>query len=80
MPKSPGRGKFSANLEVTRGEITRNAPAKKGIEVIREKFQADADSEAEDCIRIVDHDANRVVWSGTAAEHKALKKALSQED
>ena len=70
--RTPGKGKLAADLSkvpASEAQPQPEAPAKTGIETIRDKD--------EDFVRVVDHDSNKVLFSGTAAEHRALKKALS---
>ena len=76
--RPPGRGKLAANLErVPASEAKPKAaePKKSGIEVIREDWQADADSKPEKRIRVVNHDTGRVVFTGSEADYRALRRS-----
>jgi hypothetical protein len=79
--KASGRGKLSANLtRIPAAAVTQppTSGAKKGLEIVREKFQAHADLKPTPRVVVWDHDANRVLFSGTPFEYARLKSALAQ--
>lgn len=79
--KIPGKGKMSAEIEVVKAKDAKpipEAPKKTGIETVREKYQHDEESPEMQLVRVIDHDANRVLYSGSAADFKALQKHLGE--
>jgi hypothetical protein len=77
-----GRGNLRAELgRVPKDKVTQPATsgAKKGLEVVRDKFQATAEHEPAARVVVWNHDANRVLFSGTPAEFETLKRAIAQE-
>lgn len=84
MDEQPaGSGKLVAVLDRIPAAEAKPIPpeeVKHGIEVIEVPgWQADADSAPQDMVRVVDHDANQVLFFGTAAEHEALIQARHAE-
>lgn len=49
---------------------------KTGVSVEKVRHQAHAEAEAEDHVRVVDHDQNEVLFSGPRAQYNRLKKAI----
>jgi hypothetical protein len=93
--KFPAQGKLLANLtqvtaadraragitdEMANAMVSSNQPAPTGIQVIRGPWQASADVDVEDQVRVVDHDRNLVLFSGTEAEFTAYKRALARAE
>jgi hypothetical protein len=78
--KVPGRGKMTVKLDkIPAADVTQPAtPAKTGLEVVREKFQAHADQEAAPRVVVWDHDHNQVLFSGSPKEFDTLKRAIAQ--
>jgi hypothetical protein len=85
----PGKAKLMANLSVVTAEDRARAGISdadiqkqqavanpKGVQVVRGPFQADAASDVEEQVRVIDYDQNKVLFSGSASEYNALKKAL----
>ena len=87
----PGRAKLIANLERigpedrARAGITQEMidasmkpEVKKGVEVTTSPWAATGDSDVEEQVRVLDHDDNVVLFSGTRAQFTKLKKALKE--
>lgn len=81
--RTPGRGRLAATLDRVPAAEAKATPAEKkktGTEIVREKWQRNADAKPEDLVRVVDHDAGgQTTWSGTPAQFTALKRALGKE-
>lgn len=88
----PSKGKLLCNLEqVTKEDraragitdemanamVSSNQPKPKGVQVARGPWQAREDSDVETQVRVIDHDSNRVLFSGSEAEFKALKRIMT---
>ena len=82
---SRGKGKLAANLDrVPKGggdAASGRARAQEGVELITDKkWEAGDGSEPADRVRLVDWDANRVLFSGTTQEYRALKRAIDEAE
>lgn len=90
--KLPARAKLLATVErirpedraragITQDMIERSQQdnAKKGIEVVRGPWAATMDADVEDQVRVLDHDNNVVLFSGSKAEYQRLQRALSAD-
>lgn len=79
-----GKARLSADLTSQTGavsgqQVTTTPPAKSGVEIVRDKEHlTHAEAEASEHIRVIDHDNNEVLFSGTPAQFKALKRALAE--
>jgi len=90
--KMPARAKLLATVErirpedraragITQEMIERSQQenTKKGIEVVRGPWAANAGADVEDQVRVLDHDNNVVLFSGSAAEYKRLQRAVGAD-
>lgn len=78
----PAKGTLKASLDrVPASEVTQpdTPKAKKGLEVVKEKFQAHEDLPEEARVVVWDHDANQVLFSGTPVQYRRLTKAISTD-
>lgn len=88
----PGKGKLLANLDsLSREERARagitdemankmassNQPQPKGVQVQESFFQASEDHDVEPQVRVIDHDNNIVLFSGSKEQYARLKRAVS---
>lgn len=78
-----GKARMSATIERIPAAEAIPQPVsepKTGTEVLTEKgYQHEEGADPVTFIRVVNHDTNRVLWSGTQAEYKALKGAIGKE-
>lgn len=90
--KMPARAKLLATVERIRPEdraragITQemiersqNPEQKKGVEVVRGPYAATMDSDVEEQVRVLDHDNNVVLFSGSVADYKRLQRAVGAD-
>lgn len=88
LAKTPGKAKLLASLEkvpaadrarmgITQADVEAAAETKTGVAVETSQWQADEDEDLEEQVRVIDHDSNRVLFSGTKAEYARLKKAVT---
>ena len=81
--RTTGRAKLAASLDRIPAAEAKAAPAAKpktGVETVHVKgWKSSADAAPQDMVRMIDHGSNRVLFFGTAAEHKALRRAFAKE-
>jgi hypothetical protein len=57
--------------------VSSNQPRKTGTEVEESLFQASAERDVEPQVRVIDHDENTVLFSGSKEQYAKLKKAIN---
>lgn len=88
----PAKGKLMANLSKVTAEDRARAgitqemvdeqqrqdnPAKTGVEIVKGPYQEHESSDVITQVRVIDHDRNLVLWSGTEEEFAAYEAALA---
>lgn len=91
--KLPAKAKLLANLSsvsaadraragITDEMVKAQAEAqqtKTGIEIVKGPFQVATDQDVETQVRVIDHDSNRVLFSGNEGDYARLKRAIAVE-
>lgn len=88
----PAKGKLMANLSslsaedraragITDADVKKAADAArpKGVQVVKGPYQESEDDDVVDQVRVVDHDSNQVLFSGTPDQFARLKRAIAQK-
>jgi len=93
--KLPAKAKLLANLdsvskedraragitdEMANALVQAKMDEKKGVEVVKSPFQASEEEDVEMQVRVLDHDNNRVLFSGAEEDFKRLKRAIAVEE
>lgn len=66
-----------ARLGITQEDVDAAAEPKTGVTVETGQWQPHDEVDLEEQVRVIDHDSNRVLFSGTKAEYARLKKAVT---
>jgi hypothetical protein len=89
----PAKGKLLADLsgvsaedraragitdEMANAMASSNQPQPKGVQVHKGPWQESEDHDVVTQVRVIDHDNNIVLWSGTEEQFTALKKAIKK--
>ncbi len=91
--KMPARGKLLANLERIRPEdraragitqemidASQNPEVRKGVEIVRGPWAARAEDDVTEQVRVLDHDENVVLFSGSSEQYRKLTRAVLAEE
>jgi hypothetical protein len=91
----PAKGKLLANVgsmtaderaragitdEMANAQVSSNQPKLKGVKVHKDAFQASSDHDVETQVRIIDHENNEVLFSGSEAQYAKLKKVINSKE
>lgn len=68
------RARLGITDEMVRQQLEQQKPLK-GVHCIRSEWKPDQDTDVEPQVRVVDYDANKVLFSGSEEDYKRLMKA-----